>query len=72
MWLEELIPNYYINFSDVPNINELYIVTIKKIYDEWNIMRNKSLKRKISYKEYIECKLNYDLKEVGDLYGKNM
>ncbi len=30
MWLEELIPNYYINFSDVLNINELYIVTIKK------------------------------------------
>ena len=52
MWLEELIPNYYINFSDVPNINELYIVIIKKFYDEW--------------------KLNYDLKEVGDLYGKNM
>ena len=41
MWLEELIPNYYVNFSDVPNINELYIVTFKKFYDEWNIMRNK-------------------------------
>lgn len=53
MWLEELIPNYYINFSDVPNINELYIVTIKKFYDEWNIMRNKQIKREISYKEYI-------------------
>ena len=72
MWLEELIPNYYINFSDVPNINELYIVTIKKFYDEWNIMRNKRLKREISYKEYIEWKLNYDLKEVGGLYGKDM
>ena len=72
MWLEELIPNYYINFSDVPNINELYIVTIKKFYDEWNIMRNKRLKREISYKEYIEWKLNYDLKEVGGLYGKGM
>lgn len=57
MCLEELIPNYYINFSEVPNINELYIVTIKKIYDEWNIMRNKRLKREISYKEYIEWKL---------------
>ena len=72
MWLEELIPNYYINFSDVPNINELYIVTIKKIYDEWNIIKNKRIKREISYKEYIEWKLNYDLKEVGGLYGKDM
>lgn len=72
MWLEELIPNYYINFSDVPNINELYIVTIKKFYDEWNIMRNKQIKREISYKEYIEWKLNYDLKEVSGLYGKNI
>ena len=58
--------------TDVPNINELYIVTIKKFYDEWNIMRNKRLKREISYKEYIEWKLNYDLKEVGGLYGKDM
>ena len=72
MWLEELIPNYYINFSDVPNINEMYIVTIKKFYDEWNIIKNKRIKREISYKEYIEWKLNYDLKEVGGLYGKNM
>lgn len=72
MRLEELISNYYIDFSDVPNINELYIVIIKKFYDEWNIMRNKKIKRKISYKEYIEWKLNYYLKEVGGLYGKNM
>lgn len=35
-------------------------------------MRNKRLKREISYKEYIEWKLNYDLKEVGGLYGKSM
>lgn len=70
MWLEELIPNYYINFSNIPNINELYIVTIKKFYDEWNIMRNKRFKREISYKEYIKRKLNYDLKEVGGFLSK--
>lgn len=70
MWIEELIPNYYISFSDVPNINELYIVTIKKFYNEWNIMRNKRFKREISYKEYIKRKLNYDLKEVGGFLSK--
>ena len=70
MWIEELIPNYYINFSNIPNINELYIVTIKKFYDEWNIMRNKRFKREISYKEYIKRKLNYDLKEVGGFLSK--
>ena len=29
MWLEELIPNYYIDLSNVPNINEKSILIIK-------------------------------------------
>ena len=51
-------------------MNCMYIVTIKKFYNEWNIMRNKRFKREISYKEYIKRKLNYDLKEVGGFLSK--
>lgn len=46
MWLEELIPNYYINFSDVLNINELYIVTIKKFMMSGTLWKTKDLKEK--------------------------
>lgn len=32
MWLEELLPNYHIDLSDVPNINDKYIVILKKLF----------------------------------------
>src|SRR5574344_1773237 len=50
MWLEELIPKYQIDISKVPIINE------------WNIMREKRNKREITYEEYIEWKLTYEVK----------
>ena len=61
MWLEELLPNYHIDLSDVPNINDKYIVILKKFVSEWNLMRNKRAKREISYEKYIEWKFNYEL-----------
>ena len=59
MWLEELIPNYHIDLSNVPNLNDKYINRIKKFIEEWNIIRNKRLRREISFEEYTEWKLNY-------------
>ena len=59
MWLEELIPNYHIDLSNVPNFNDKYINRIKKFIEEWNIIRNKRLRREISFEEYTEWKLNY-------------
>ena len=59
MWLEELIPNYHIDLSNVPNLNDKYITRIKKFIEEWNIIRNKRLRREISFEEYTEWKLNY-------------
>ncbi|HPF82579.1 MAG TPA: helix-turn-helix transcriptional regulator [Bacilli bacterium] len=59
MWLEELLPNYHIDLSDLPNINDKYITRIKKFIEEWNIIRNKRLRREISFEEYTEWKLNY-------------
>lgn len=59
LWLEELLPNYHIDLSDVPNINDKYIIEIKKFLEEWTIIRNKRFKREISFEEYTEWKLNY-------------
>ena len=61
MWLEEIIPRYYIDLSKVPNINENNIIIIKKFINEWERMRNKRLKREISYIDYIEWKLTYEV-----------
>lgn len=60
MWLEELYPEYQI---DLPityyNDNTLLI---SKFMNEWNEMKVKRSKRKITYEEYIEWKLNYEIK----------
>ena len=62
MWLEELIPKYQIDISKVPNINDENIVMFKQFINEWNVMREKRNKRKITYEEYIEWKLTYEVK----------
>ena len=64
LWLEEIIPNYYIDLSEIPNVNDKNINIIKKYLSEWDIMRNKRKKREISYEDYIEWKLNLDIKEM--------
>ena len=62
MWLEELIPKYQIDISKVPNINDKNIVMFKQFINEWNVMREKRNKREITYEEYIEWKLTYEVK----------
>ena len=61
MWLEELIPKFQIDLSKVPNINDENIIKFRKFINEWEIMRNKRLKKEISYGEYIEWKLTYEV-----------
>lgn len=34
MWLEKLIPNYYIDLSNIPNVNEKTILIIKRCLEE--------------------------------------
>ena len=65
MWLEELIPNYNIDLSCVPNINDNNIVILKNFFKEWDIMRKKRGKREISYESFIEWKFKYEL--TGDV-----
>ena len=61
MWLEEYIPNYQIDISKVPNIKEEHIIKFKKFINEWEQMREKRKKREISYEEYMEWKLTYEV-----------
>ena len=37
--------------------------TPEKIIEEWTDMRIKRLRKEISYEDYIEWKLNYEIKE---------
>ena len=61
MWLEELYPEYQIKLSiTYYNDNALLISEFMK---EWNEMRLKRTKRKITYEEYIEWKITFSLKE---------
>ena len=34
MWLEELLPNYHIDLSDVPSVKNNTILELKKFLDE--------------------------------------
>ena len=61
LWLEELIPNYQIDLSIIQNVKNKDVLTYKKFIDEWNAMRKKRKYREISYEEYIEWKLNFEL-----------
>ena len=35
IWMEELIPNYVIDVSKVPRVDEYYIDVVKKSLEEW-------------------------------------
>lgn len=61
MWLEEYIPNYQIDIFKVPNIKEEHIIKFKKFINEWEQMREKRKRREISYEEYMEWKLTYEV-----------
>ena len=63
MWLEELIPNYRIDLSNVPYVDETQIKCIRNFINEWDYMRSKRLRREISYNDYINWKLNYNLED---------
>lgn len=36
---------------------------INSFLDEWNIMKNKRINKRISYEDYIEWKINYIVEE---------
>lgn len=63
MWLEELFPNYKIDLPETyDNLNINNLLT-SKFMAEWTEMRIKRANRKITYEEYIEWKLNYEIEK---------
>ena len=65
LWLEELYPKININLSISEQFATTTDIKINKFMDEWNEMRQKRKSRKISYEEYIEWKLTFQIEE-GD------
>lgn len=70
MWLEELLPNYHIDLTNIPSISEKNILVVTECLREWEVMKAKRSKREISYEDYIEWKLNYSIKEGKNNYGE--
>ena len=66
LWLEELIPNYQIDLSIIQNVKNKDVLTYKNFIDEGNVRRKKRKYREISYEEYIEWKLNFELEVDGN------
>lgn len=61
MWLEELLPRYQIDLSRIPSINDNNVIKFKEFINQWEEMRTKRFKREISYEQYIEWKLNFEV-----------
>lgn len=60
IWLEELIPNYFVNLECTKNLRSDDVLKIQTAVDKWNLMKSKRDKSKISYKECTNWKLTYD------------
>ena len=66
MWIEELIPNYRLDLSQVKNINDDRIKVLVNSLLEWKVQKLKIDRREISYEDYLNWKLNYEIKGVGE------
>ena len=57
MWMEEIYPNFgfKMNMQEDDRINRAFIT--------WGNMKNKRNNNEITYEEYIEWKLNFELDE---------
>ena len=66
-WLEEYIPNYRLDLSQIKNINDY---KIKDLINSLLELKKQKIKRdnhEISYEEYLDWKLNYEIKgEMND------
>ena len=61
-WLEEYIPNYRLDLSQVKNINKPEIRLLINSLQEWKKQKIKRENHEISYEEYLNWKLNYEIK----------
>lgn len=63
MWLEELYPKMNINLAMSEQLQNKADALISNFIKEWHQMKQKREKREISYEEYIEWKLTFQMKE---------
>ena len=61
-WLEEYIPNYRLDLSQIKNINDSKIKVLINSLLEWKKQKIKRDNHEISYEEYLNWKLNYEIK----------
>ena len=61
LWLEELIPNYHFDLSEVSTGDEVFLNILKTFVSEWDAIRKKRSRREIKYSDYIEWKITYSL-----------
>ena len=61
-WLEEYIPNYRLDLSQLKNINDSKIKDLINSLLEWKKQKIKRDNHEISYEEYLDWKLNYEIK----------
>ena len=59
--VDELLPSYHFDLSDVKDLDNDTLKIIKKFLIELDSMRSKRKKKEIKYIDYIEWKLNYSL-----------
>lgn len=61
LWLEELLPNYHFDLSDVKVMDDEFLNILISFLKEWDKVKLKRKNREIKYSEYIEWKINYSL-----------
>lgn len=64
MWLEELLPNHDVDITNVPKTDNIDELILKRGIVLWKQMKEKKDARKVSYSEYMDWKLNFDIKEI--------
>lgn len=63
MWLEELYPKMNVDLAMSEQLQNKTDALISNFIKEWQQMKQKRKKREISYEEYIEWKLTFQMKE---------
>ena len=70
LWMEELYPRMNIDFGFSETLQKESDNKLKRFFEEWNVMREKRSNYELSYDDYIEWKLQYDINK-GDEYEKD-
>ena len=65
LWLDELMPKYKMDIPNLFDADNNNVDAIKKVLSELEIMRNKRSSKEISYEDYIEWKIGYEVRNDG-------